>query len=89
MSASLFIGWQGAGLYITRRMDMPMHAFVHNHVPMSKAFTKESDSGDEDDELGGLPPLPAGTRNYMTPQGYQRLRDELLHRRHRVAVAGA
>ncbi len=45
---------------------------------MSKAFTKESDSSDEDDELGGLPPLPAGTRNYMTPQGYQRLRDELL-----------
>ncbi len=46
---------------------------------MSKAFTKESDSsGDEDDDIGGLPPLPAGTRNYMTPQGYQRLRDELL-----------
>lgn len=47
---------------------------------MSKAFTKESDSsaGDDDDEIGGLPPLPAGTRNYMTPQGYQRLRDELL-----------
>lgn len=45
---------------------------------MSKAFTKESDSGDEDDEVGGLPPLPPGTRNYMTPQGYQRLRDELL-----------
>ncbi|RRS02828.1 transcription elongation factor GreB [Aquabacterium soli] len=46
---------------------------------MSKAFTKESDSaGDEDDEIGGLPPLPAGTRNYLTPQGYQRLRDELL-----------
>ncbi|HIV70345.1 MAG TPA: transcription elongation factor GreB [Candidatus Aquabacterium excrementipullorum] len=46
---------------------------------MSKAFTKESDSGDDDDEIGGLPPLPAGTRNYMTPQGYQRLRDELLN----------
>ncbi len=45
---------------------------------MSKAFTKESDSGEEDDEVG-LPPLPAGTKNYITPQGYQRLRDELLH----------
>jgi transcription elongation factor GreB len=44
---------------------------------MSKAFTKESE-GDEDDELGGLPPLPAGTKNYITPQGYQRLRSELL-----------
>ncbi len=44
--------------------------------PMSKAFTKESD-GDEDDEIG-LPPLPSGTRNYITPQGYQRLRAELF-----------
>jgi len=45
---------------------------------MSKAFTKETDAGDDDDEVG-LPPLPAGTRNYITPQGYQRLRAELLH----------
>jgi len=44
--------------------------------PMSKAFTKESD-GDEDDEIG-LSPLPSGTRNYITPQGYQRLRAELF-----------
>ncbi|MDX9845143.1 MAG: transcription elongation factor GreB [Aquabacterium sp.] len=44
---------------------------------MSKAFTKETD-GDDDDELS-LPPLPAGTKNYITPQGYQRLRAELLH----------
>ncbi len=44
---------------------------------MSKAFTKESD-GDDEDEGGGLPPLPAGTRNYITPQGYARLRGELL-----------
>ena len=46
---------------------------------MSKAFTKESDGGDEDDDVPGLPPLPAGTRNYMTPAGYQRLRGELMH----------
>ncbi len=45
---------------------------------MSKAFTKEPE-GDDDDEGGCLPPLPAGTRNYMTPQGYARLRGELLH----------
>ena len=44
---------------------------------MSKAFTKETDS-DEDDDLS-LPPLPSGSRNYITPQGYQRLRAELLH----------
>ena len=46
---------------------------------MSKAFTRESDGADDDDdEGGGLPPLPAGTRNYITPQGYARLRAELL-----------
>ena len=46
---------------------------------MNKAFTKESDqdNGDEGDELAPSP-IPAGTRNYLTPQGYQRLRDELF-----------
>ena len=47
---------------------------------MSKAFTRE-DTGDEsaDDEAGaGLPPLPPGSRNYITPEGYARLRAELL-----------
>ena len=46
---------------------------------MNKAFTRES-SGDEDedgDELA-VPPIPAGTRNYLTPAGYKRLREELM-----------
>lgn len=43
---------------------------------MSKAFTKETDD-DTDDLPDGAPALPAGTKNYMTPQGFQRLRDEL------------
>jgi transcription elongation factor GreB len=43
---------------------------------MSKAFTKESDF--DDDESPGLPPLPAGGKNYMTPAGYAGLRAELL-----------
>jgi transcription elongation factor GreB len=46
---------------------------------MSKAFTRETDSDDEDEDGGGLPPLPAGGKNYITPQGYARLRAELLH----------
>ena len=45
---------------------------------MSKAFTKESDVDDDDDGGAGLPPLPAGSKNYITPQGYARLRGELL-----------
>jgi transcription elongation factor GreB len=43
---------------------------------MSKAFTKETESADDDDDAAGLPPLPAGAKNYLTPAGYARLRDE-------------
>jgi transcription elongation factor GreB len=49
---------------------------ANEHRDMSKAFTKESD-GDDEDELG-LPALPSGARNYMTPGGYARLRAELF-----------
>lgn len=46
---------------------------------MSKAFTKESTHQDEEDgDEVGLPPLPQGTRNYMTPEGYARLRAEFM-----------
>ena len=46
---------------------------------MSKAFTRESDAADDDDDGdAAAPPLPAGTRNYMTPAGYRRLREELM-----------
>src|SRR5687768_12191250 len=45
---------------------------------MSKAFTRETDSDVDDDEEAGLPPLPAGGKNYITPQGYARLRAEWL-----------
>ena len=43
---------------------------------MSKAFTKETETSDEDELV--LPALPAGGKNYMTPTGYARLREELL-----------
>ena len=42
---------------------------------MSKAFTRETDG--EDDDLA-LPPLPAGSKNYITPLGYATLRAELF-----------
>ena len=58
---------------------------------MSKAFTKESDT--EDDEPDDVPEeaepaQPAGVKNYITPTGLQRLRDELrfLLTRERRAV---
>ena len=43
---------------------------------MSKAFTRETEA--EDDEDDALPALPSGGRNYITPQGYSRLRAELM-----------
>ena len=43
---------------------------------MSKAFTKETDS-DGDDDIG-LPALPIGGKNYITPTGYARIRAELF-----------
>ncbi len=44
---------------------------------MSKAFTRENDNED-DEELSGLPAIPAGTKNYMTPAGYRRLKEEYM-----------
>lgn len=45
---------------------------------MNKAFTRETDSdGDEDDAPETAPALPQGTRNYITPGGYARIKTEL------------
>lgn len=44
---------------------------------MSKAFTKESDEDNGDDDVQ-LPAIAHGGKNYITPQGYAALRSELL-----------
>lgn len=44
---------------------------------MNKAFVKEGE-GDDDEAEFGLPALPSGLKNYITPAGYQCLKDELL-----------
>ena len=45
---------------------------------MSKAFTRETDGDEGEEDDAALPALPTGTKNYLTPQGYARLRSELL-----------
>ena len=45
---------------------------------MSKAFTRETDEENEDQDAGA-PPAPAGLKNYITPAGFKRLKDEALH----------
>lgn len=47
---------------------------------MNKAFTKESDSDEQDDGLeAAAASLPGGGKNYITPEGFARLRDELVN----------
>jgi transcription elongation factor GreB len=46
---------------------------------MNKAFTKESDGDLDDDAEVVETAIPPGTRNYITPAGYKRLREELMH----------
>ena len=46
---------------------------------MSKAFTKESEQeDDDDDEIEETSALPVGSKNYMTPGGFQHMKDEAL-----------
>ena len=43
---------------------------------MSKAFFKEDTPPDDEDEFADANPVPAGSRNYMTPAGQARLQAE-------------
>ena len=54
---------------------------------MNKAFVREA-GGDDEKSPEPSPKLPPGTRNYITPAGHSRLRDELeeLVRRERPRV---
>jgi transcription elongation factor GreB len=59
---------------------------------MSKAFTRESDEDDNGAPARPLgPELPPGVKNYMTPEGAARLREELerLSQVERPALAAA
>ncbi|WP_317204650.1 transcription elongation factor GreB [Janthinobacterium sp.] len=45
---------------------------------MNKAFVKESDNDDDEEAAALALAIPAGAKNYITPAGYQRIKDELL-----------
>ena len=47
---------------------------------MSKAFIKENDSDCEEEDENPAP-SPKGVKNYITPQGFKALQDELKHLR--------
>ncbi len=46
---------------------------------MSKAFTREDDDSPEEAPEPAPARLPEGTKNYITPAGFERLRQELTH----------
>jgi len=58
---------------------------------MSKAFTREQGDAPDDELEPAAPPLPRGSRNYMTPGGFARLKGELgrLTDRERPEVVAA
>src|SRR5215204_5437680 len=60
-----------------RQNHRPPWGCLHRHV-MNKAFTREVDREDEDDEDVVAAVLPQGAKNYITVAGYQRLRHELM-----------
>jgi transcription elongation factor GreB len=45
---------------------------------MNKAFVRE-DTPEEDEEEERAPPLPTGSKNYMTPAGHARMQAEFVH----------
>ena len=45
---------------------------------MNKAFVKESDNDDDEEAAALALAIPAGAKNYITPAGYQRIKEELL-----------
>lgn len=47
------------------------------NLGMNTTTTIQSASDEDDD--GGAPPIPAGTKNYMTPLGHHRMKTEFLH----------
>jgi transcription elongation factor GreB len=45
---------------------------------MNKAFVKEPQDEDDDEAKALALAIPPGSKNYITPSGYQRIKDELL-----------
>ncbi len=45
---------------------------------MNKAFVKEAQDDDDEEAAALALAIPPGSKNYITPAGYQRIKDELL-----------
>lgn len=58
--------------------DNKKFALVRYNARMNKAFVKETEQDDDERDVTA-PEIPAGVKNYMTPEGHQRMKDEFLH----------
>jgi len=45
---------------------------------MNKPLAPQTGRNEDNDDDGSAPPIPAGSKNYITPTGFQRLKDEAL-----------
>ncbi|WP_295751216.1 transcription elongation factor GreB [Undibacterium sp.] len=45
---------------------------------MNKAFTKENEQSEDDEQENAAPAIPAGAKNYMTPAGHLAMKTEFL-----------
>ncbi len=63
-------------LFVARVLASPGSAYTAQ-IAMNKAFTRESDADDDEDDAP-LPASPGSGKNYITSNGYARLRLELL-----------
>lgn len=79
MNNSTFPGWRKAEfLTVDRVCEWPLWWCGINLNNMSKAFTRESDDLPESPLVARLPShLPPGAKNYLTPGGAERMREEL------------
>ena len=52
---------------------------IHPPRPPMSQPPNSQPADDEDEDAEGAPPIPPGSKNYMTPQGHARLKNEALH----------
>jgi transcription elongation factor GreB len=55
-----------------------MGRVIHRHLEIDMGNDLINETDNEDDDTPALPPVPVGARNYITPEGYARHRQELL-----------
>jgi transcription elongation factor GreB len=59
-------------------VDNEKNAVLRYNVLMNKAFVKENEQSEDDDQENAVPAIPVGAKNYMTPDGHQAMKTEFL-----------